>query len=152
MVDAYRAPYIPPQLTTVEFFRIVADHLQPDGVLAINIGRAPNDRSLINGLATTIGTIFPSIYVMDIPSTFNSVLYATRMPTERQNLADNLLRLQAQGGTQPLLLESMLTTWQNLQPTPPQTMVFTDDRAPIEWLTNNLILNFLLQGGMEKLQ
>jgi hypothetical protein len=31
-------------------------------------------------------------------------------------------------------------------------MVFTDDRAPIEWLTNSLILNFLLDSGTETLQ
>ncbi len=40
-VDAYRPPYIPPQMTTREFFQIAADHLKPDGALAINVGRAP---------------------------------------------------------------------------------------------------------------
>ncbi|MGA2489897.1 MAG: fused MFS/spermidine synthase, partial [Anaerolineales bacterium] len=59
-VDAYRPPYIPPHLTTREFFQIAANHLKPDGSLAINVGRAPGDRRLIDGMATTIGTIFPS--------------------------------------------------------------------------------------------
>ena len=30
--------------------------------------------------------------------------------------------------------------------------VFTDDRAPIEWLTNNLVINFILHGDVESLQ
>jgi hypothetical protein len=29
--------------------------------------------------------------------------------------------------------------------------VFTDDRAPIEWITNNMVLNFVLSGDVEAL-
>ena len=147
-VDAYRPPYIPPHLTTREFFQIAADHLKPEGSLAINVGRAPNDRRLINGLATTLGTIFASIYVMDIPNTFNSIIYATFQPTEPSNLSSNLIALSKNAGAQPLLLDSMALTWTNLQPAPEHTVVFTDDLAPIEWMTNNLILDFILRGEM----
>jgi spermidine synthase len=152
VVDAYRPPYIPPHLTTQEFFQIAADHLEPDGVLAINIGRAPGDRRLIDGMATTIGTIFPSIHVMDIPGTFNSLLYATLQPTTAEDLFDNLVRMQARGDVPALLVESLYLTWTNLAPAPQQTIVFTDDRSPIEWLTNSLILNFLLESGSDVLE
>ena len=152
IVDAYRPPYIPPHLTTQEFFQIAANHLKPDGVLAINIGRAPGDRRLIDGLATTIGTIFPSIQVMDIPETFNSILYATLQPTEAGNLQANLERFTVRSDVHPLLLRSMQMALDNLQPAPQQTVVFTDDLSPIEWLTNNLILNFLIADGMEAVQ
>ncbi|MGD0611578.1 MAG: fused MFS/spermidine synthase [Anaerolineales bacterium] len=151
-VDAYRPPYIPPHLTTREFFQVVADHLNPQGVLVINVGRAPGDRRLIDGLATTIRTIFPSIYVMDIPNTFNSMLYATLQPTTSQDLEANLSALYLRGGVHPLLLDSMALTLVNLQPAPAQTMVFTDDLAPIEWITNNMILNFIMNGGMNTLK
>jgi spermidine synthase len=151
-VDAYRPPYIPPHLTTREFFQIAADHLNPDGVLAINVGRAPNDRSLIDGLATTIRTIFPNVYVIDIPGTFNSILYATLQPTQVESLYANYARLAAQPEVHPLLLDSISLTLANLQPEPAETIVFTDDKAPIEWLTNSLILNFLIQSGTETLQ
>ena len=152
IVDAYRPPYIPPHLTTQEFFQIAADHLNPDGVLAINVGRAPGDRRLIDGLATTIGTIFPSIYVMDIPDTFNSIQYASLQPTEAANMQANLERFLTRSDVHPLLVQSMMLTLANLQPAPQQTTVFTDDLNPIEWLTNNLILNFLLEGGAEAMQ
>jgi spermidine synthase len=151
-VDAYRPPYIPPQLTTREFFQIAVDHLSPNGALAINVGRAPGDRRLINGLATTIGTMFPSIYVMDIPNTFNSILYATLQPTTAKNLRTNLIAFMAQTGVNSLLTDSMALTWTNLQPAPQQTIVFTDDLSPIEWMTNNLILNFMLYGDMNTLK
>ena len=57
-VDAYRPPYIPPHMTTQEFFQICASHLTEDGVLTLNVGSVPGDRRLIDGLATTMGTIF----------------------------------------------------------------------------------------------
>jgi spermidine synthase len=151
-VDAYRPPYIPPHLTTQEFFQIAADHLAQDGSLAINVGRAPGDRRLIDGLATTLGTIFPSIYVMDIPDTFNSIIYATLRPTEASNLFSNLAALSTNGTGQPLLLESMSLAWTNLQPAPQHTVVFTDDLDPIEWMTNDLIFEFILRGEMGTLQ
>ena len=37
-VDAYRQPYIPFYLTTVEFFETVRDRLAPGGVLVVNAG------------------------------------------------------------------------------------------------------------------
>jgi hypothetical protein len=40
----------------------------------------------------------------------------------------------------------------NIQPAPQYTVVFTDDRSPIEWITNTMILNFILQGEMETMQ
>lgn len=151
-VDAYRPPYIPPHMTTQEFFRIAYDHLSDEGVLAINVGRAPGDRSLINGLATTIATIFPSIHVMDIPNTLNSIVYASKQPTSAEDLMHNYNALSARGDVHPLLLTAMSSTIVNLQPGYETTQVFTDDIAPIEWLTNNLIVNFLLHGDVEGLQ
>lgn len=145
-VDAYRPPYIPPHLTTVEFFQIVADHLQPDGALVINVGHTAKDRRLIDGLATTIRTLFPSIYVMDIPGTFNSMIYATLQPTTLADFMQNLAALSTSPNTHPLLVHSMEITLLNLQPDPPSTNVFTDDLSPIEWITNDMILDYLLQG------
>jgi spermidine synthase len=150
-VDAYRPPYIPPHLTTQEFFQIAANHLNPDGVLAINVGRSPGDRRLIDGLGTTLGTIFSSIYVMDIPNTFNSMIYATLKPTAEINLEQNLAALKSQN-VNILLIDSITLALANLQPGPKESVVFTDDRSPIEWITNTMILNFFLQGEMENIQ
>lgn len=151
-VDAYRPPYIPWHLTTREFFHTVHESLTDDGVMVINIGRAPDDRRLINSLASTIRLEFASIHVMDLPGTFNSILYATVQPTSAANLAANFDALLALGDTPLLLLETMNVTLASLQPDPPEAMVFTDDFAPIEGLTNDMILKFLLAGDMEQLQ
>ena len=151
-VDAYRPPYIPWHLTTLEFFENVHEHLADDGVLVINVGRAPDDRRLIDGLVGTLETLFPSIYVMDVPDTFNSIIYATYQPTQIENLYKNFLYLYDQENVHPLLLDAIQRTIVYQQPTPDSQVVFTDDWAPIEWITNNMVLKYVLFGDMEALQ
>jgi hypothetical protein len=46
----------------------------------------------------------------------------------------------------------MAMTLANLQPAPQNTVVFTDDLSPVEWITNTMILNFFLQGEMETMK
>jgi len=152
IVDAYRPPYIPPNLTTREFFGIVHERLAPDGVLAINIGRTADDRRLINDLAATIGEHFPSIYVMDIPYTFNSILYATKAETSLDNLFANYNQLRADAASHPLLVTATAVTLSNLRENPSGGRVYTDDLAPVESITNDMILRFILGGGAESLQ
>ena len=148
-IDAYRAPYIPWQLTTVEFFQSVKDHLTDQGVLAINVGRTAEDRRLIEALAGTLQVVFPSVYLVDVPGSFNSLLYATREPTQATNLVANLLALEEAGAPEQLLavLNRAIV---NIRVTPDSQMVFTDDHAPVERLINSIVLQFVL-GGMEGL-
>jgi spermidine synthase len=148
-VDAYRPPYIPSHLTTQEFFQAVRDHLTEDGVLVVNVGRSPTDRALINQIASTIQTVFPSVYVMDVPESYNSMIYATIQPTQLVNLMVNLDLLQQHRDVHPLLLESMKLAIENLRPTPPVSVVYTDDWSPIEWVTNSMVLNYVLFGNLE---
>jgi spermidine synthase len=151
-IDAYRPPYIPPHLTTREFFKICADHLTENGVLAINVGRAPKDRRLINDLAATIRTVLPSTHVIDIPNTFNSMLYATRQPTTTEYLGANLNALEAEPLSPPLLVTAAKVAYTTLQPDPTGGEVYTDDRSPVEWVTNSLVINFILGGGVDSMQ
>ena len=150
-VDAYRLPYIPWQLTTREFFEQVRAHLLEDGVVVINVGRTPDDRRLVDGMVGTLASVFPSVHVVDVPATFNTIVYATMRPTDPGNLVANLDRL-AQGDADPLLVDVLARTLANLRPTPDSSVVFTDDRAPIEQLTNAVALRFLLTGDMGILQ
>jgi spermidine synthase len=151
-IDAYRPPYIPWHLTTQEYFQIVYDHLADNGVMVINVGRSPTDRELVESLVSTIETVFPSVYVMDIPGTFNSIIYATVQPTEVQNLYENLLALYTREDVHPLLINALQRVVINLQPAEGNGVVFTDDWAPIEWLTNNMVLSYVFFGDLESLQ
>jgi spermidine synthase len=152
VVDAYRPPYIPWHLATREFFQLTRDRMSEDGALVINVGRGPDDRRMIDAMAGTIGAVFPSVYVMDVPGSFNSIIYATNQPTELDNLFANLYSLNEQGNVHPLLIDSLLRAVYFIQPTPQAGIVFTDDRAPVEWITNNIVLSFVFSGGYEEIE
>lgn len=151
-VDAYRPPYIPFHMTTREFFQSVYDHLDEDGVMVINVGRGLDDRRLINALGSTILTVFPSLHVVDIPNSFNSIMFATHKPTNSANLAENFSYLKDKADVHPLLMDSIQIAIENLQPSPAAGPVFTDDLAPVEWITNNMVLSFLFTEDMEILR
>lgn len=151
-VDAYRPPYIPWHMTTVEFFTTLQEHLTEDGVVVINVGRAPQDRRLVDALYTTMNQVFHSVYITDLSGSFNSLLFATNQPTTITNFTENYLHLYQSQASHPLLLEVMATTYAGLQETPTPSIVFTDDLAPIEGITNSMVLHFLLTDQVENLQ
>jgi len=150
-VDAYRPPYIPPHLVTREFFVIVRDHLEPDGVLTINIARLPDDHRLLEAIAATVRTVFSSVYVVDVPGTINCILYASRQPVSLSNFIANRDQLAAQEGTPADLMTVMNSAAAHLQPAPEGGPVFTDDWAPIEQITNMMVIRFALSGQLSQL-
>jgi predicted membrane-bound spermidine synthase len=146
-VDAYRLPYIPWHLATREFFQEARDHLTERGVVVINVGRTASDRRLVEALAATLGAVFPSVHVMDVPQACNSILVATVQPSAPENLLDNLALMDDQ--THVLLRISVQAAYDNLAPTPSGGPVFTDDRTSIEQLTDSILVNFALSGQTE---
>ncbi len=146
VVDAYRPPYIPFHLTTQEFFLEISKHLTENGVVAINAGRTSTDYSLVEALGTTMKTVFPNVYVLDAPdygSTLgNSLVIATRQPTRLDNFVLNTAQVQ-----HPLLkavaTSALSSRIFELQP---GSLVFTDDKAPVEQVIHGLIARYLLGG------
>ena len=165
-VDAYRPPYIPFHLTTLEFFQLVRDHLTQDGVIAINAARSETDYALVNALVCTLKAVFPSVFVLNEPGlgrfTGNSLVIATVQPSRATNLAANvalmdnaLLREVATRSLTAPLWEVRCAdgvTW--IPASPAATFVpveactapFTDDWAPVEQVVHALILRYLLGG------
>ncbi len=141
-VDAYRLPYIPPHLTTVEFFRQVRDHLTDDGVAVINVGHTGDDYRLVEAMLATMLQVFPSAHVISVPGSYNAIVVATVRPSESGNLAANLPGLAGNG----FLYATAKRAVENLRAVQPGRVVFTDDRAAIELMTNALVFNFILEG------
>ena len=150
-VDAYRPPYIPSHLTTHEFFKMAKEHLTSDGVLVVNVGRSPTDRTLVNQISSTIQSVFPSTYLVDVPGSFNTMIYATNQPTSFDNLNENLDYLKNKVDTSELLVESIQVAQGNVKPTPSSSTVYTDDWSPIEWVTNSMVLRYVLYGDLEEI-
>ncbi len=148
IVDAYRPPYIPFHLTTVEFFQLAYSRLTDEGVIAINVGRTHEDYRLVDALAATVAQVFPSVYIIDEPDPgyglANSLVIGTVQPTRLENLQINAASL-----TQPMLVEMMRRALPHTRVAhpPPDAPVFTDDRAPVEQVVHQIVLRYLLSAG-----
>ena len=144
-IDAFQQPYIPFQLTTVEFFREVRAHLSPHGVVVLNAGHTRTDFRLIQAFVNTLRQVFPSVYTFNVPGTFNTEIMATVQPTSLATFQANLSALPGDSllGTvaQEVLPVAQVARAQ------PGGIVFTDDQAPVEQLIDQLLIDYVQQGG-----
>ena len=147
-IDAYRPPYIPWHLTTIEFFAEVKARLSNDGVVAINVGRTDTDRRLVDALTLTLLEVFATVHAIDVPRSFNTILVASPLPTASANLRDNLN--YPVESVDPILYEILQRAADNLAPLGKSDIVFTDDRAPVETLVDSIVLDFLLAGRADE--
>ena len=139
-VDAYRQPYIPFHLVTQEFFIAARDHLNDKGVLALNAGRTATDFRLVEVLSETMRSVFPYVYVIDLPSGFNnSLVYGSLRP-----VTDAEVRAGAVGD--PRLAEIADRPWKLREVTRAET-VYTDDLAPVERLIDDIVVREALHGA-----
>jgi hypothetical protein len=83
---------------------------------------------------------------------FNSIVFASTQPTNAIEVAKNTQCLMQLNNTPAVLPEVLTTTLVNLQPQPVDGLVLTDDRAPVEWLTTRMLLDFILSGKTKELQ
>ncbi|MBN1483301.1 MAG: fused MFS/spermidine synthase [Chloroflexia bacterium] len=141
-VDAYRQPYIPFHLTTQEFFQEAAAHLNPNGVVAINVGHIAGDMRLVDAIAATMRSVFASVYTIDLPArrVTNTIIVATKRPGTLDDFLRNAAQLE-----HPLLRQLVGYTIQRaeLQAWAGEGLVFTDDRAPVEYMVDQMILNYV---------
>ena len=138
-IDAYRQPYIPFHLTTIEFFTAVRDHLNDNGTVAVNAARTPNDYRLVDALAATMRQVFPTVYLIDHRNNANTLIVATKQPTR---LDDFRARASQLGDPNLKLITSQALPVARVatQDEP----IFTDNHAPVENLINDIILRYAI--------
>jgi spermidine synthase len=134
-VDAYRQPYIPFYLTTVEFFESVRDKLAPGGVLIVNVGHPEGQDDLEKVLSATIGDVFPHVMRDPIEDT-NTLLVASEAPLSGGRIGDAAPRLP------PGLRPTAYAAAARLAPPLRGGDVYTDDKAPVEWLIDKSIVDY----------
>ena len=140
VVDAYRQPYVPFYLATSEFFRLARAHLRPGGAIALNVAATPHDRRLSDAIGTTLLTVFPQAWRWRALR-YNEVLFALPEQTSRAELERRASRAS---GKVALLLPLFRS---RLDPVRARGKPLTDDRAPVEWLTDRMILHEVERGG-----
>ena len=138
-VDAYRQPYIPFYLTTEEFFETAKDRLRPGGVLVVNVGHPEGQDDLEKVLTATMGEVFPNV-MRDPMEDTNTLLVASEAPLSAERLRDNAR------GAPDGLRGTMLAAASRLQPGLTGGEVYTDDKAPVEWLIDKSIVDYAADG------
>lgn len=134
MVDAYQDITIPFQMSSVEFFTMVREHLKPDGVMVVNLNMHSAEEGSINEwLCDTIASVFPEVCTADVPYTTNRELFAS-MGGASERFSAGLAALENEQ------LRSMMVRVETaLAPCVGGGNVFTDDRAPVELLGMRMI-------------
>lgn len=138
-IDAYRQPYIPFYLTTREFFGVVASHLEPGGAVVINVGHPEASNQLERVLTATMRTAFASVSRDPVTAT-NTLLVGSQAA-----ISPGLLTRSADLG--PELLPIAQAAAARLSPGFRGGEVYTDDRAPIEWLVDRSIIRYAARQG-----
>jgi spermidine synthase len=140
VVDAYRQPYIPFYLATKEFFKTARDHLAPGGVLALNVAAVPGDDRLSRAIGSTVLAAFPQAWRWK-PLRFNELVLGLDRPVARDDLVERV-------GNVPKEVSSLVPLFRrDVAPVEQTDEPLTDDRAPVEWLTDQMIIEYIAEGG-----
>ena len=129
MVDAYQDITIPFQMSSVEFFQSVRQHLKPGGVLVVNLNMHGTEQGgIADWLADTVAGVFPEVLTVDVPGNTNRELFAgdrglkASLAQNSRTVRDPQLQdLLARIGDQAVMYHSGGRT-------------LTDDKAPVELL------------------
>jgi spermidine synthase len=135
LLDAYRQPYIPFYLVTHEFFEVARRHLSPRGVLIVNVGHIPGSDALEKVVSATLRSVFAFV-VRDRVSDTNSLVVAASRPISRTLMINDHAAVPAD-------LQGLLAAVAGrLSPALRGGQVYTDDVAPVEWLTDLSIVRY----------
>lgn len=142
MVDAFNAHYIPVNLCTREFFRIVSAKLSPKGVMFMNIGGTGENHLLVDAIMHTAASVFENVFVLQIPDSYNYVLFAMNFPTSVETVGQNYAKI-SQSERYPSLLKETLSIAVNglTRPEIRSGILLTDDHAPVERLADLTLFN-----------
>lgn len=66
IMDAFGSGSIPFHLITKEFFELIQEHLQPDGVFAINVQSIGWESQLVKAVAATLKSVFSEVFALPL--------------------------------------------------------------------------------------
>ena len=139
--DAYHQPYVPFYLATREFFELARSRLAPGGILALNVAAVPGDTSLLDGITGTLMhefdhvAVWPALRVNKLVLAFDEPLAPEEID---ERLEDGPSRLEP--------LRTLLA--RQVRPvTEKAERPWTDDHAPVEWVTDRMIIEYAASGG-----
>ena len=140
VVDAYSNQiYIPPHLATREFFALAKSRLAADGVFAMNVSAPSGDSPLLKALGNTAAAVFRHVVDLPVGGSWNHFVLASDAPFALEEMARRV----------PAGYEDIRRDILASRPVShdPHAEVFTDDRAPVEFMTDSMIAAHAFGGG-----
>ena len=135
MVDAYQDITIPFQMSSVEFFTLVKEHLNEGGVMIVNMNMRGREEGNINQyLADTIASVFSEVVTVDVRGSSNRELFASNNPAFLEVMEQNVAKEQ-----DPNLRAMIEKVAANLTAYEAGDRIMTDDKAPVELLGMSVI-------------
>jgi spermidine synthase len=141
IIDAYSSQlYISFHLATKEFFEGVKKHLKESGVIAINVNATSANSNLLKSITNTMNLVFKNVYLIPISEDswnymvlasdneldFKKIKSLNKIP-ELDNIVDHAIN------------NNIKITYDN------NFAYLTDDKAPIEYLTDWMVLDYLFK-------
>lgn len=144
MVDAYQDITIPFQMSSVEFFSMVYDHLKENGSVVVNMNMHSDGEGAINEYLTdTILECFDTAYSVDVPYNSNREVFMVKEGDPKDKLANGMALIShgVLSDTQRRLVRQLGTVYSNIEECSASGLshVLTDDKAPVEILGMSMI-------------
>ncbi|MBQ8974571.1 MAG: fused MFS/spermidine synthase, partial [Oscillospiraceae bacterium] len=141
MVDAYQDITIPFQMSSVEFFTMVREHLRDNGVMVVNMNMRSEEKGNINEyLSDTICRVFDYVYTVDVSGSTNRELFAAVSPESMDTLRSGTEKLERQELRDMIsAVERSMTRYDGGE------LILTDDKAPVELLGMSMIDGLITQ-------
>jgi len=137
VIDVYANQlYISFHLTTKEFFTLVKVHLAPNGVVAMNVNASTQNSALLKNITNTMNLVFKNVYLVPINNSWNYMVLAsdTDLDFTKLNELDKINDLK------PIVQSAMAN---NIKVNYDSNFSYlTDDQAPIEHLTDWMIVDY----------
>ena len=134
-VDAYRQPYIPFHLSTREFFALVKARLNPGGIVAVNVGHPRGHDELEQVLSRTMEASFAHV-ARDPVKDVNTILLGSSQPITGAKVRAGTT------GLDPVIERIGADAAARIAAPLEGGEVYTDDRAPVEWLVDKSIVDY----------
>lgn len=125
--------YIPFHLTTLEYFESLRDHLNPGGIVAMNVNALDEGSRLLHSVGRTVGEVFPFVYRARVAGDFNYMIIASDSPIEAPP-PDSFPEWNPWLQYTAQLFQPEFETFDAYR-----GMVLTDNRAPVEFMTDMMI-------------
>jgi len=137
ILDAFsKQLYIPHNLSTKEFFNELSPHLTEDGVVGINVVAISPESPLLKTFTNTLASEFEYVYVAPVKYSYNYFILASNKKVNFSEIAAKIDNNQLNDLAISIKNNKKQVSFN------PDELVLTDDKAPIEYLTDKMAFEY----------